>query len=487
MTAISDKIRIHTVGEDNEMFKSFELFGRPSGGITKKHLKFKLNQWAIHPPPDVLEELWNLLDEDGNGILDYQEFLGIFGNGGLNAGELCAHPLHGKNDPYKDVRTSKRGKMSMGDVELGKKRVMQSGKSITPGLAAARKKFTNTSVHKHGSSQSVRLALGNIATALNKKLSKGGGEGSGGAAGQTKTKTALNSLVERLVQAMVAEGNPGGRNSKDMASEEAIKGVLQRELQLQLPSYLWPELRKVDQQSKIHIGTMVGGWAGERAGVREYFVALNCYPYEFYVCSAIHPLVSISLLPRTHLLVRCVCMLLLVCIQVFCRHSPGRELSRNLAPANSLSASNHPVVNGQLAYAHSSTGLSSFKANRALENRGVRGDGGGARGRGGSQASYGGSTTGTSSSAKSGDGALLNARRLLVEAVAVHVAAAAAAATTTTSKQKLLNASQSSPATMANLSNGPSSSSPKRSPGKKHLTEAEQKRRQARRMSFEAA
>ena len=204
------------------------------------------------------------------------------------------------------------------------------------------------------------------------------------------------------------------------------------------------------------------------------------------MCSAIHPLVSFSFLPRTHLLVRCVCMLLLVCIQVFCRHSPGRELSRNLAPADSRSASSHPVVNGQLAYAHSSTGLSSFKANRALENRGVRGDGGGsgARGRGGSQASYGGSTTGTSSSAKSGDGALLNARRLLVEAVAVHVVVAAA---TTTSKQKLLNASQSSPATMANLSNALSSSSPKRSPGKNHFTEAEQKRRQARRMSFEAA
>jgi Ca2+-binding EF-hand superfamily protein len=85
---IRDKISCHSTGGNREMTDCYALFNRPKLGISLKDFNKKLNMWSLHASKEQLEEIFRMIDTDGNGKISFHEFLAFFG------GENNRHPLH---------------------------------------------------------------------------------------------------------------------------------------------------------------------------------------------------------------------------------------------------------------------------------------------------------------------------------------------------------------------------------------------------------
>ena len=76
---IKSKVRERTKADASQMTEAFKLFGQPRGGITKEVFKLKLNQWGIHMRAETLDNVFSKFDNDGNGVVDFNEFLSFVG------------------------------------------------------------------------------------------------------------------------------------------------------------------------------------------------------------------------------------------------------------------------------------------------------------------------------------------------------------------------------------------------------------------------
>lgn len=76
---IKNKVRERTRTDASQMVGAFKLFNQPRNGLTKEIFKHKLNQWGIHMKQSTLNELFLRFDTDGNGLLDFNEFLSFVG------------------------------------------------------------------------------------------------------------------------------------------------------------------------------------------------------------------------------------------------------------------------------------------------------------------------------------------------------------------------------------------------------------------------
>jgi Ca2+-binding EF-hand superfamily protein len=85
---IRSKISSHSRGGNREMTDCYALFNRPKLGITMADFKNKLNLWGLHCTKSQLDEIFFMIDADGNGKISFHEFLAFFG------AENNHHPLH---------------------------------------------------------------------------------------------------------------------------------------------------------------------------------------------------------------------------------------------------------------------------------------------------------------------------------------------------------------------------------------------------------
>jgi len=130
---IKNKIRERTKADASQMTEAFKLFGQPRGGITKSVFKLKLNQWGIHMKTATLDEVFSCFDGDGNGVVDFNEFLSFVG---FDDG---SHPLHGEKENkvfYQKVRS-----------RLFKEAPKMKG---TQGMGGAKRRFAASALRKRG-------------------------------------------------------------------------------------------------------------------------------------------------------------------------------------------------------------------------------------------------------------------------------------------------------------------------------------------------
>ena len=77
---IKMKIMNVTRADSVEFRGAYDLFGRPKKGVDKETFKLKLNQWHVFLADAELEMLFAKYDTNGNGLIEFDEFLDYFGS-----------------------------------------------------------------------------------------------------------------------------------------------------------------------------------------------------------------------------------------------------------------------------------------------------------------------------------------------------------------------------------------------------------------------
>ena len=73
---IQQKIGEHTSADDRITLNAFRLFGRPHKGVLRKQdIVRRLCDWGINPTNDELNAVFKQIDSDGNGVIDFYEFV----------------------------------------------------------------------------------------------------------------------------------------------------------------------------------------------------------------------------------------------------------------------------------------------------------------------------------------------------------------------------------------------------------------------------
>eukprot|EP00937_MAST-01D_sp_MAST-1D-sp2_P000676 g676.t1 len=259
---IREKISAYSRGDNVEKANSYALFGRPSRGISRRKFKWKLNQWGVHLAPQVLDALFRKYDKDGNGVIDFLEFMGIFGGDGgvhpLSVGEdLMEKEKRGEDVSPKSRRPRakrERNPLSVGGVGggggfgggsggLGGSRGLKHG----PGPGLERCKRDAADNRRRRCPKTVRRAQRRIWDAAEIAAMREG----------SNTRDVLMAKLEQFGKGGGEKGNKGGSGSGKGAGLDSrgFESLVRDGLQVHLPYY---QLQKVARHYATHGGGAVG-------------------------------------------------------------------------------------------------------------------------------------------------------------------------------------------------------------------------------------